>query len=271
MITGDRQDNSQEQRRRSQELGKRWADAYDCWVDPPGADEPIYLCPQDSDVTLGELCEGDGDQRPVDVEKNQSLPREIFNLKHPIYGITASNPMGNDQSDDLNEKLNRLLQDDFVRYRNASTQSSSGIDTDNDDKNNCCGGKRQPATIKTTETREIVWWHSFGFGASFHEKGFAVSAERSLVDDLARKYQQGAIYEFRVTRTNGITAGGKNRKTQAGEHLPDAMTTMVTNVSIVRKTIPILVPDVEADIRMTRCHRPPLATSDPNYCKSSEY
>ena len=267
MITGDRQDTSQEQRRRSKELGKRWADAYDCWVNPPGADEPIYLCPQDSDAIFFEQCEGDGRKR-LRIEKNQSLPQEILNLKHPIYGITASNPMGNDQSDDLNEKLNRLLQDDFVRLRAANNQGNIGTDTDKDDRNTCRSGPRQPTRMETSESREIInWWHSFGFGESFHEKGFAVSAERDLVDDLARKYQQGAIYEFCVTRTNDINTGDENCENQTEELLPDAMTTTATNVSIVRKTIPILVPDVEADIRMTRCHRPPFATSDPNYCQ----
>jgi SAM-dependent methyltransferase len=84
----------------------------------------------------------------------------------------------------------------------------------------------------------VVWWRGFGFSELWHEKGFIVSADRKAVRSLAEKYGQGAVYEYIFTEESGV---------------------------VLRKTVPVLIADVEADVRVVTCSRPSCSTSNPHW------
>lgn len=87
-----------------------------------------------------------------------------------------------------------------------------------------------------------IWWPSFGFSRDWHEKGFSVAAPEDRVIELARKYRQGAIYRFRRPTSD-----------------------FKDDTEIVRSTIPVGVPDTEADVPVRQCKRPSLEQADPSW------
>jgi len=178
---------------RQKELGTRWAESYDCWVNAPGSvNKPIYTCPQTSDTEFG----------------TNEWPQEVRELSYPIFGMTASNPRGEEWTAHRNRQANSMLQQELEDLTKPS---------DNNTKNH-----------------SSCWWHGLGFGETWQEKGFIVSCERTTAMDLARKYEQAAVYEFVFPDEEPV---------------------------VLRKTIPVLVPNVEADVRIITCPQPPFATS----------
>ena len=178
---------------KQKELGERWALAYDCWVNAPGSiDKPIYTRPQQTWDEIG----------------TNEWPPAVRELRHPIFGMTAFNPRGEEWPADRNRKANNMLQQEL---EDLSTKSPDGCS---------------------------CWWHALGFGETWQEKGFIVSCERAKAMDLASKYEQAAVYEFVFTNE---------------EHV------------VLRKTVPVLIPNVEADVRIITCPQPPFATSCPDY------
>ena len=182
---------------RQKELGTRWAESYDCWVNAPGSvHKPIYTCPQTSTSLLG----------------TNEWPQAVRKLPHPIFGMTASNPRGEEWSAERNRQANAMLQKELEDLTKSS---------DNNNRS-CCW-----------------WWHGLGFGETWQEKGFIVSCERTRALDFARKYEQAAVYEFVFM-----------------DEEPHV---------VLRKTLPVLVPNVEADVRIITCPQPPFATSCPDW------
>ena len=110
---------------RDVDLCQRWAESYDCWINSPfhlnngGLDTcndnngRIYFCPKIAArtatkdmVTEGHQNESTKEKTPPSViQRDDDLeivwPQEILNYLHypcSIFGLTASNPMGIDQS-----------------------------------------------------------------------------------------------------------------------------------------------------------------------------
>ena len=87
-------------------------------------------------------------------------------------------------------------------------------------------------------------WQAFGFAQDWREDGFVVAfggTERTgeqAVRDLADKYRQGAIYEF-VPILNGDSI-----------------------VGLRRKTIPVEMEHVEADVIVVPCKKPDVANAE---------
>lgn len=114
--------------------------------------------------------------------------------------------MGKDRDLETNQKANHALKQDLQRLLNP-----------------------KPTYI----------WDSFGFADQWREDGFIVayprleeSAGKAAIIDLAKKYQQGAIY--------GFTSNMKGGKA----------------VSLLRKTIPAAMSNVEADTVVVACEKP---------------
>mmetsp|Transcript_36825 Transcript_36825/g.41991 ORF Transcript_36825/g.41991 Transcript_36825/m.41991 type:complete len:192 (+) Transcript_36825:154-729(+) len=187
------------------ELSERWASSYDCWIDAPGTEEPVYACPYQSAANDTQNAK----------ESELTWPDATRNLLFPLFGFTASNPLGNEKSSFENENANKALKKDLQ--------------------------------LLSSSSEHVAWWNSFAFGPSWQEKGFIISAERSEVARLAKKYNQGAIYEFIL------------------DSKEDLSSSFAVAATALRKTIPVLIPDVEADIRIIRCQRPPFASSDPKF------
>lgn len=100
--------------------------------------------------------------------------------------------------------------------------------------------------LQDLKGEDTCYWHSFGFGyetgSHWQEHGFVVSCERSKALALAEKYRQGAVYEFILTAGNPVG---------------------------FRKTIPVLIADVEADVPVVPCRKPSLPTSEPDYSEKT--
>eukprot|EP00241_Pyramimonas_parkeae_P011929 CAMPEP_0114260902 /NCGR_PEP_ID=MMETSP0058-20121206/20779_1 /TAXON_ID=36894 /ORGANISM="Pyramimonas parkeae, CCMP726" /LENGTH=192 /DNA_ID=CAMNT_0001376257 /DNA_START=134 /DNA_END=712 /DNA_ORIENTATION=- len=84
--------------------------------------------------------------------------------------------------------------------------------------------------------RVKCWWESFGFSSEWREDGFSIAfgeeeadSGRDAVVELAQKFKQGAIYEYIPTSSP---------------------------FELLRKTVPVLIPGVEADQIMVRCAKP---------------
>ena len=175
---------------RQKELGTRWAESYDCWVNAPGTSGPIYTCPQTADDQKG----------------TNEWPQKTRNLRYPIFGMTASNPRGEEWPNERNKEANKVLEKELCDF--------------------------------ASQDEFFCWWHGLGFGETWQEKGFIVSCESSVAVKLATKYDQAAIYEFKFTSQDHV---------------------------VMRKTIPVLVPNVEADVPIITCPRPPFEISDPKF------
>ena len=147
---------------KEQELGQRWAEAYDCWVNAPGSSgRRIYVRPQ---------------QPPspgyVEDQGTNAWPQAVRNLPRTMYGMSASDPCGADWSKEQNQAANRRLQ----------------------------------ADLETLLSDQECWWHSFGFGESWQEKGFVVSCEFSKAMDLRNGTNKVLFTNFALpTQTNNRT------------------------------------------------------------------
>ena len=90
-------------------------------------------------------------------------------------------------------------------------------------------------------------WQSFGFDLQgYRENGFTVAfpaeaaeSSRSAVVEIAKKYGQGAIYEFRAAEP-------------------------ISEGRIVRSTVPALLQEVDADVTMIACSKPDTSGADPD-------
>jgi len=148
----------------AQALQELWASAYEGWVEPPGATagEVVYLSPREPE-------EGAAPEVPAWVQETLAVS-DKFN---GVFGITAFNPMGQDEPHAVNMAQNKLLEADLAKLC-AET-----------------GGQ---------------FWRSFGFAGDWHEKGFTVSAPEEKIVEIGKKYRQGAIYRF--YRPIGEQCGG---------------------------------------------------------------
>ena len=184
------------------DLGQRWTEAYDCWVDAPGTTAPLYARPQ---------------PHPNEHGTNAWPDAVRQSCKLAIFGITASNPLGQEFPVEYNLQANQRLEQELrqlvvdAEEAAAAEKSSSSTSKDGDIDRSCA----------------FYWWHSYGFGDGWREDGFVVmSCERSKILELAIKYQQGAVYEFVFSNTAEPWV-------------------------VIRKTIPVLLsPIVEAETRM---------------------
>eukprot|EP00240_Pyramimonas_obovata_P003919 CAMPEP_0118938888 /NCGR_PEP_ID=MMETSP1169-20130426/27339_1 /TAXON_ID=36882 /ORGANISM="Pyramimonas obovata, Strain CCMP722" /LENGTH=360 /DNA_ID=CAMNT_0006882989 /DNA_START=589 /DNA_END=1667 /DNA_ORIENTATION=- len=85
-------------------------------------------------------------------------------------------------------------------------------------------------------------WRGFGFSSDWREDGFVIAFEeedadagRDAMKQLATKYRQGAIYEYSPGEDPAV---------------------------LLRKTVGVLMQDVEADVWITRCTKPPIENAD---------
>jgi len=98
--------------------------------------------------------------------------------------------------------------------------------------------------LKALNPRHVM--PSFGFNATgYRENGFCVVFDETDLPQakdeilaVAAQYGQGAIYEFR------FVANDPKR--------------------LLRRTVPVLIPDVEADVAVVVCPRPSVAFADPD-------
>ncbi|CAL1141631.1 unnamed protein product [Cladocopium goreaui] len=99
-----------------------------------------------------------------------------------------------------------------------------------------CGGAASQSGQINGSGRNF--WKSFGFNIKegWREDGFTVVAEAAEVIRLARKYRQGAIYSFELSE----------------------------GASIRRRTVPVCLPDTEADVVSAPCKTPDSVLADPN-------
>ena len=81
------------------DLGQRWTEAYDCWVDAPGTTCLLYTRPQ--------TCQQD--------KGTNEWPMDVRQLTFPIFGIAASNPLGKEWPDERNREANRRLEQDLLQ------------------------------------------------------------------------------------------------------------------------------------------------------------
>lgn len=190
-------------------LQELWAAAFDAWINPAGvlqADEVVYMCPADARASCG-LAAG----TPAWLTASLALAEREPHRDWGLFGMTAANPMGTDQSPEENCRQNRRLEQDLVDLCAASGGASS-------------------------------WWRSFGFAPSWHEQGFTVAAELAQIVLLARKFRQGAVYRYR-------------RAPQAASE----------SAFLLRSTVPVCLPETEADVLTAPCCRPVWDTADPRW------
>jgi hypothetical protein len=97
--------------------------------------------------------------------------------------------------------------------------------------------KRELQQLTNPKPQHIL--DSFGFAQDWREDGFVVAykktdeqAGQAAIIDLAKKYKQGAIYGFTTVMQDGEA------------------------VSLLRKTIPAAMSDVEADVLVVACKKP---------------
>eukprot|EP00747_Dinoflagellata_sp_TGD_P168364 gnl/TRDRNA2_/TRDRNA2_194572_c0_seq1.p1 gnl/TRDRNA2_/TRDRNA2_194572_c0~~gnl/TRDRNA2_/TRDRNA2_194572_c0_seq1.p1 ORF type:complete len:203 (+),score=42.45 gnl/TRDRNA2_/TRDRNA2_194572_c0_seq1:70-678(+) len=128
-----------------------------------------------------------------------------------LFALTAYNPLGQELPQSVNCEQNAQLQKEIEELNEGGAS----------------------------------WWHSFGFAADWHEKGFCVAADLDLVVALARKYRQGAIYRFQRVPADGGSEG------------PAA--------AFTRSTVPVCLEDTEADVLIAPCARPPYETASPDW------
>ena len=200
MSTGSSPTNSGAQMDRTKQLQNLWATSYDAWLRVPDHDEPVvYLRPQgqDEDPTC-----------PDTNQQKRKLPSIVNKLC--LFALTGYNPMGEDRDAATNQAANEKLREDLKRLSNPT-----------------------PRYI----------WDSFGFAQDWREDGFIVAydetrdaqAGEAAIIELAKTYQQGAIYGFFVATRDPNTG--------------DA-------ISLIRKTIPAAMNNVEADAVVVACDKP---------------
>lgn len=187
---------------------QRWATSYDAWLNvPPGENEQepiplIYFRPCGPQTNAGQK------------RKKKKLPSVIRGMV--LYALTGSNPMGVDHEEEWNAAANKRMRQDIQKLQNPMPRYT---------------------------------WDAFGFGAQddWREEGFVVAydqlekeSSKDALIDLARKYEQAAIYEFVVEEDdNGIS---------------NAMNEELTCMR--RKTIPVGMNNVEAEVLLEACDKP---------------
>jgi len=199
----------------SSALQDLWANAFDAWISPVGMAEPhqvVYMRPIDHATASSSSPQ----HWPTWVTETLKLAEPDLNSaqgERGLFALTATDPLGVCQPPDENQKRNLLLERDLQELCAAP---SSGL----------------------------TWWHGFGFAADYHEKGFIVAAEVSSVLELARKYEQGAVYRYRKAPPGSAAC-------------------------FLRETVPVCIPEVEASILVAPCERPPTDTADPAWTPAS--
>ena len=170
-------------------LQSLWSEAIEGMINVPGMDEDAYENnPDGGKSKVLYLCPSSGSNSNNDhgIRKDFVWP-EPFRNGRRVFCLTGHNPMGQTVSKDLNQKANeelleRIMKGDFVT----------------DDEVNI--------------TAKYIYWHSFGFHMveGWREDGFALSFNenevavgRNAVLNLARDFNQGAIYEFKVDEKSG--------------------------------------------------------------------
>jgi len=161
----------------AEQLKECWAEAYEAWIAPPGttSGEVLYFRP----AAGVEEC---GAPSPS-IEEAVALGERHGGL----FGLTAFNPMGQDQPHEVNMERSSQLQAEIEALCKAS------------------GG---------------IWWRSFGFDKDWHEKGFTVAGPEAEVVALARKYRQGAVYRFSRASQNSDGASGVCRTAMLRSTVP---------------------------------------------------
>jgi len=173
----------------------------------PNHDEPVvYLRPQTTTATNND---NNDDESNIATTTASCWRLPTIVRDYSMFALTGYNPMGEDRDLDSNQKENRQLKHDLQQLSNPT-----------------------PAYI----------WDSFGFAHDWREDGFVVAynkkdaqAGEAAIIELAKKYQQGAIYGF----------------THNHDHGNDGDV-----VSLLRKTIPAAMKDVEADTVVVACDKP---------------
>lgn len=154
------------------------------------------------------------------------MPSIVRECHGGIFALTAYNPLGQDAPTSENLAANALLAADLAQLQQKFASTS-----DKDD------------------APTVHVWNSFGFAPDWRENGFVVAFEAALtakdaeraVVDLARTYRQGAIYKYVP-----ITSNGEDRSV----------------VGLRRKTIPVAMQNVEADVIVVPCEKPDLANAE---------
>jgi hypothetical protein len=191
--------------RAEEELKQAWADAFDAHIDVPGEAGTIY-------------------SRPISLE-TPSSPDAHQPLAYPdsvtattrLYCITAWNPMG----------IERPLDENNRAHCEFTTIMKERVDQ-----------------LRFAE--DDVWLrYSFGFSANWREPGLVIACKsadacmkiKHLVVEMARRYNQGAVYEYTP---------------QSDARL------------LLRKTLPVMSSAlVEADVMVCRCQKPDLDFAEP--------
>lgn len=190
-------------------LGALWASAYEGWVSPAGAsqDEVVYLTPAQGIAETISLASAE--QCSASWSPWVEACLKLADQHGGLFGITAFNPMGQDKPHKENLEKNLELEKD-VKQLCADT-----------------GG---------------TWWRSFGFAGDWHEKGFTVAGPQDRIVELAKKYNQGAVFRFyRFSSSSGC------------------------KTPFMRTTVPAALPDTEADVPMEPCSRPEIKRADPQW------
>merc|ERR1712048_669119 len=125
-----------------------------------------------------------------------------------LFGITAFNPMGQDKPHEENLAKNMELEKEIQ--------------------------------LLVAEEAGRKYWKSFGFAGDWHEKGFTVAAPEDRMVELAKRYNQGAVFRF-YRSGHGCSA------------------------PFMRATVPAALPDTEADVPMVVTERPGIDRADPEW------
>ena len=187
---------------RETSLQTLWAEAYDAWIDVPGelGNSVVYAKPFDENIGFD-----DGSEQ----RKLEPFPSIV--TSSVSFALTSFNRMGLHAELWKNRAANDKLQADLANLKNP-----------------------EPKTF----------WKSFGFSKDWREDGFVVAFDlddadeaRAAIVTLARKYEQGAVYEY----------------------LPVEKETDV----LARKTVPAAMgANVEADVFLLRCEKPNLSLAE---------
>eukprot|EP01066_Platyproteum_vivax_P008878 Platyproteum_vivax@DN3838_c0_g1_i1.p1 len=185
----------------TKELCRVWAEAFDGYIRVPSRNTPnqflsFYMHP----LTLGQT-------------SNCSCELPEILCDNVLYALSAFNPLAEERPFSDNEVANRKLYTDLVKLQHS----------------------------KIFQVPPIVFC-SFGFDlAGYREDGFNIAFQKherrlgkETVVELAKKYEQGAIYEFEATN----------------------------KYSMIRKTVPVLISDVDAAVTTQMCNLKSLLGTD---------
>mmetsp|Transcript_10154 Transcript_10154/g.11622 ORF Transcript_10154/g.11622 Transcript_10154/m.11622 type:complete len:285 (+) Transcript_10154:61-915(+) len=132
----------------------------------------------------------------TDIKTSSSVWPKPFQNGRSVFSLTGHNPMGKDQSKALNNDANNKLHNRIQTHLFRDKEVDGGEDI-----------------IKPNS-----FWRSFGFNVKerWREDGFTVSYDsqyadegRELILQLAREFQQAAIYEYGMKEHNDF---GENQR-----------------------------------------------------------